>query len=94
MLFILMWSLEISFTVCDCLPASENGPYWENGPCWVDGSVANMGCLHFNIDSFKTWDEGAAFCLTQHGSKLVAIETEQQMEFIRQVMGFLEHHNW
>ena len=53
-----------------------------------------MGCLHFDTDSFKTWDEAVAFCLTQHGSKLVAIETEQQMEFISQVMGFLEHHNW
>ena len=88
MLFILMCSLAISFTVCDCLPASENGP------CWVDGSVVNMGCIHFNTDSFKTWDEAAAFCLTQHGSKLVAIETEQQMEFISQVMGYLEYHNW
>ena len=54
-----------------------------------------MGCLLFHTKDFMTWDDAAAFCLTQHqGAKLVAIETEQQMQFMSLVLGFLGHHNW
>ena len=64
-------------------------------PCqdWVDGSLANMGFLCFHTDDFLTWDDAAAFCFSQ-GAKLVAIETEQQLQFMSLVFGFLSHHNW
>ena len=91
MKFIFMPLLAISSTVCSSLPASGNGPCQSS---WVDGSLANMGCLLFHTDGFMTWDDAAAFCLTQQGSKLVSIETEQQMEFMSLVLGFLAPHNW
>ena len=91
MIFIFMPLLAISFTVCTSLPASENGPCQSS---WVDGSLANMGCLLFHTDGFMAWDDAAAFCLAQQGSKLVSIETEQQMELMSLVLGFLAHHNW
>ena len=62
---------------------------------WVDGSLVSMGCLLFHTEGFLTWDDASAFCLTQHErARLVAIETEQEMEFMTLVLGFLGHHNW
>ena len=73
MFFLVLLLFARIFTLCDSLPAPEKGPCQGS---WVDGSLASMGCLLFHTDDYMTWDDAAAFCLTQQGAKLVAIETE------------------
>ena len=91
-MFVLILLFARIFVLCHSLPEPERGPCEGS---WVDGSLVSMGCLLFHTKDYLTWDDAAAFCLTQHqGAKLVAIETEQQMQFLSLVLGFLGHHNW
>merc|ERR1719295_1374226 len=67
----------------------------EDGPCpmpWVDGTLVGMGCLLFSSDAAMTWNEADVFCQNEQSAKLVAIETEEQVDFVKMVLGMLADH--
>merc|ERR1711971_1197033 len=67
----------------------------EDGPCpmpWVDGTLVGMGCLLFSSDASMTWNEADVFCQREQSAKLVSIETEEQVYFVKMLLGMLEDH--
>ena len=64
-------------------------------PCsadWVDGTLVGMGCLLFDSSISSTWDDANIYCQSIEDSKLVSIETEEQFDFVRMELDFLDSH--
>ena len=59
---------------------------------WVDGTLVGMGCLLFSSNASMTWNEADVFCQFEQSAKLVSIETEEQVDFVKMVLGMLADH--
>merc|ERR1712179_280220 len=55
---------------------------------WMDATYVGMGCLRFDTTKSYTWDKANGFCRTIDGY-LVEIRSEEQMEFVRNLLDVL-----
>ena len=61
-------------------------------PDWVDATAVGMGCLLANRDVQLTWLETQSYCQTQHLSESLSILTQEEMDFVSDLLDSLWHY--
>merc|ERR1712123_538622 len=53
-------------------------------PGWTDGLAYGMGCLLFNFNETRTWNEAQEFCFAVDNTFLVEVFSELQQEYLEE----------
>ena len=60
---------------------------------WIDTTSVGLGCLHFDIWNYYTWEEARLYC-TEMGGRLVEIYNQEQQEVIVTAIHGVGYRTW
>jgi len=60
---------------------------------WVDATSVGLGCLHFDIWNYYTWEEARLHCVEQ-GARLVEIYNKEQQETMVTAINAVGYRTW